>query len=251
MKAPQTPPALLRRATLCRASSWRNKLILTVLFAVLLGLAALSDGTLAAMAARLSPGTKRAWQVVTDFGTSGYMFGLSALTGIGALLMRATAWGRARSERLTLIAQRSLYFFAAIGISGILVQISKHLIGRARPRLLVEDGPFHFEPLSLKNVLASFPSGHTTTAFTAAVALSYMFPRARVFWFLAAVLIGVSRVLVSDHYPSDVVAGAALGSVVAVLLANALARWSVAFRSSHAEVGKGLSSDRDFLQARP
>ena len=67
-----------------------------------------------------------------------------------------------------------------------------------------------------------------------------MLPRLKVLWFFAAVLIAVSRVLVSEHYPSDVIGGAALGSVIAMLLAHAFAHRSVAFRA--AKSGRGPAS---------
>ncbi len=90
-------------------------------------------------------------------------------------------------------------------------------------------GAFHFDPVSWKNALASFPSGHSTTVFAAAVALGFIFPRARAAWLVAAVVIAASRVLVGAHYPSDVVAGAALGACVAYLLAWVFARRSICF----------------------
>ena len=116
-----------------------------------------------------------------------------------------------------------------IAVSGIVAQVIKHVIGRARPVLLAADGPYHFEFFSIRNALASFPSGHTTSAFAAAVALGYMRPAWRWWLLAAAVTIGLSRVLVGAHYPSDVVGGAALGSAVAVALARSFALRGIAF----------------------
>lgn len=57
----------------------------------------------------------------------------------------------------------------------------------------------------------SFPSGHATTAFTVCTAIGHYYPHA--VWFLAglSVSVGMSRVLLRYHYPSDVFAGALLG----------------------------------------
>ena len=79
------------------------------------------------------------------------------------------AWG--------LVASYALYFLAVQAVSGIVSQVVKHLVGRARPRLIEIAGPFHFDLFSLKAVLASFPSGHTTTVFAACGALSLLSPR--------------------------------------------------------------------------
>ena len=203
--------------------------VLVPVFLILLVLAGFNDSRLGTIAAHAPRGLVRIGIVLSDFGQSGYMFVLSAAIALGALWARAAAWGRAQRRQLTLMAERAIYFFAAIGVSGILAQVIKHIVGRARPKLLSEYGAFHFEPLSVKNVLASFPSGHSTTVFAAAVALSLIFPRARAVWFVIAAAIALSRIVVGAHYPSDVVGGAALGASVAYLVALVFARRSIAF----------------------
>jgi undecaprenyl-diphosphatase len=62
----------------------------------------------------------------------------------------------------------------------------------------------------------SMPSGHAATSFAGAVILTHLLPRAGPLAFLLAVAIAFSRVYVGVHYPSDVVAGAALGAFVAL-----------------------------------
>jgi hypothetical protein len=61
----------------------------------------------------------------------------------------------------------------------------------------------------------SFPSGHTTSAFAAAtVTAHYYGAKAAIPGYLAATLVGVSRLDADKHYLSDVVAGAAIGYIV-------------------------------------
>ncbi len=120
--------------------------------------------------------------------------------------------GRYKSQRLY-EAGRSLL----IGLvsAGLLVQVLKHLIGRARPRLtydLVFIGP------SLKNGYDSFPSGHTTLAFCLAYIVSRYSPKWGTVSYLFAVVVGMYRVDSLSHFPSDVIAGAILGTVVAKLI---------------------------------
>ena len=60
----------------------------------------------------------------------------------------------------------------------------------------------------------SFPSGHATTAFAAAVAIGALHPRLRWPLLLLAALVGLSRIYLGVHYWLDVVAGAALGTAI-------------------------------------
>jgi undecaprenyl-diphosphatase len=63
---------------------------------------------------------------------------------------------------------------------------------------------------------ASFPSGHAQTAFAAATYLALLYRR-RAWIFLAlAALVALSRVALGVHYPSDVIAGAFLGSALSI-----------------------------------
>ncbi len=60
----------------------------------------------------------------------------------------------------------------------------------------------------------SFPSGHTSSAFTIATVLSHHYSKASIPAYLTAGLIGVSRLEKNRHFLSDVVAGATLGYIV-------------------------------------
>ncbi len=111
------------------------------------------------------------------------------------------------------LAGRSL--LAGIIASGLLVQVLKHIVGRERPRLtdnLVLVGP------SLQRGYDSFPSGHTTVSFCMAYILSAYFPRYRAYFYFLATMIGLERVEGIAHFPSDVLAGAIMGTVVAKFL---------------------------------
>jgi undecaprenyl-diphosphatase len=64
----------------------------------------------------------------------------------------------------------------------------------------------------------SFPSGHTLVTFCLAHVLSFYFPRYRLWFYLAALIVGFERMLCATHFPSDVVAGALLGIAIAAAL---------------------------------
>lgn len=87
----------------------------------------------------------------------------------------------------------------------------KPLVSRPRPWLMVE-GLGHIVEEKDPN---SFPSGHTCAAFAAAMAWLRTLPGRgeRILVVALAVLMGLSRLYVGVHFPSDVLAGAAIGSL--------------------------------------
>ena len=57
----------------------------------------------------------------------------------------------------------------------------------------------------------SFPSGHTSAAFVIATSISHFFPTLQVPVYFWALLVGVSRIYLGVHYPTDILAGLAIG----------------------------------------
>ena len=211
--------------------------------ALLVGVAVMVDERAIRFARSMPRAVVEGFYLITALGASGYLFTLSAATAIGASM--ATA--RARTARLRagwrVLAARAVYLFAVLAVSGLFSQIIKRLVGRARPKLMDTFGPFHFDGLSIQSTLASFPSGHTTTAFAAATALAFFLPRWQAPLLLLACAVGMSRVFVGAHYPSDVLAGVAVGTLVAVSLARAFARRDLVFHMVEGRLerrGEGL-----------
>jgi len=62
----------------------------------------------------------------------------------------------------------------------------------------------------------SFPSAHAMNIFAQATLFAFLFPARSVFFFLFALMIGISRIYLGFHYPLDVVGGALIGSGIAV-----------------------------------
>lgn len=104
----------------------------------------------------------------------------------------------------------------AFAFSGVGVQLAKMLWRRPRPLLSVFDVRTPDGPLFTH----SFPSGHTTTAFAVAIALSFFLPRFRWLPIALAFATGVSRVYLGVHYPLDVIYAAALGTLIGVVSAR-------------------------------
>jgi membrane-associated phospholipid phosphatase len=157
------------------------------------------------------------FQQITDFGLSGWF-----LWPLGLLFLALSAL----PDRLTRFSQAVLaavmvrigFLFLAIGVPGLFVSIVKRMIGRARPLAAGHIDPFAFAPFIWRADYASLPSGHATTVFSVLVAFGTFWPRARTALLLYALAISVSRVMVLAHYPSDVVAGAVVGTVGALMV---------------------------------
>jgi undecaprenyl-diphosphatase len=109
----------------------------------------------------------------------------------------------------------------------------KDLVQRARP---FEVHPT-IHPLYVVHS-SSFPAGHAATALAGAVLLACVAPRLSPLFLGLAVAICFSRVYVGVHYPSDVLAGAAIGAVVgcaAYLGLRQLGRWKPSLRQAWPE----------------
>ena len=85
-------------------------------------------------------------------------------------------------------------------------------------RLSHRQRPCQLEPHCWSKVLPpdrfSFPSGHTMTAFSIALVLTYFYRGVEVPVFFFACSIAISRIVLGMHFLSDVLAGAAIGSAL-------------------------------------
>ncbi len=203
-RPPLMPPARL----VARRQLYRVVAILAVL-AVAASMAFV-DERVYQLALRLPMWVVDLFYAITDFGRSGWVLvPTGALVAVIALIASPTLDHMTRGV-LAMIATRVGFVFLAVGVPGLFVAIVKRFIGRVRPS---PAGPFAYEPFHWRPDFASLPSGHTTTAFATLVAVGALFPRARPFLWGFALLIAISRLAVSAHFMSDVLAGAAVGAL--------------------------------------
>ncbi len=189
------------------------------------------DGWAIAQAPRLPTGLVEALNRFTDLGKGGFFLWPLGLAMIGLALLDTSRLPRMPRLVLAAWTVRLGFVFTAIALPGLFATIVKRLIGRARP-LVAGNDAFAYLPFGWKVDYASLPSGHATTAFAALVAIGAIFPQARALMWIYAVLIALSRVVLTAHYPSDVVAGAVVGAAGAWLVRQWFAARGLGFAVS-------------------
>lgn len=145
--------------------------------------------------------------------------GLSRAGEMGALWL---ALGLAAA-----VALRRPILFPLVGLAVLVAHLStvglKETFDRPRPPARLPE----IETLVSTPTSDSFPSGHASISFAAAVVLCAALPRLAPVFLLVAAGVAFSRPYVGVHYPADVLVGAALGALLAtalLLLERALRR---------------------------
>lgn len=131
---------------------------------------------------------------------------------VGVPVAMAAYAGFSKDKKLL---KDAIYIGTSVAEAVVVTYGLKYAVGRDRP---YERYPDRVHPYSLESS-SSFPSSHTAAAFSLATSLSIEYPKWYViapsaFW---ACSVGFSRMNEGVHYPSDVVAGAAIGAGCAVV----------------------------------
>jgi membrane-associated phospholipid phosphatase len=184
-------------------SSGRTRAALAILV-FLFGAALLTDHAVAAWALRCkAPVLDLLVGIINPIGS-----GVTRVIACLALVAVSRRLGRARLHDAAWLAALA---FASAG----LVEFTlKHLVGRPRPDAAIAGliGP------SFAPDIDSFPSGHATSVFAVATVFAAYYPRLRWVLYGLATATALGRVYLERHYASDIVAGAMLGVLGAVLL---------------------------------
>jgi undecaprenyl-diphosphatase len=223
--------ALDRRQLLLVAAIWVVALPLVLMAAI--------DQPVARAFSTSWPALIAAMDWITQWGESQWYLVPTAAAMVALFAAAPRAHG-ARRAVLRWLAQANLFVFANVALSGIAVNVIKVIIGRERPNLFLADGEFGAEPLSIGYNYASFPSGHTATAFSLAFALGAI-ARPALPWLLGfAGLIALSRVAVTAHFVGDTVAGAGVALITMLLLRHWFAGHGLVF--TIAQDGRTITS---------
>jgi len=102
----------------------------------------------------------------------------------------------------------------ALFFGQIFVQSLKKLMSRERPYKILK----HLHTFGIEMRDYSFPSGHTTASFSLATTIALNMPKTTFVVILLAFIIGMSRVYLGVHYPTDVAAGIFIGVFASVAI---------------------------------
>jgi membrane-associated phospholipid phosphatase len=173
--------------------------------------------------------------------------GARLLGSPGAEVLGGLVYGAGRLTGNRVMARAGLHAAEAVFIGDLVTGSVKVIAGRKRP-YLSPDNPYDFSLMrGLRgDSVRSFPSGHTTSAFAAAAAVSaeagYEWSSGKALvgpaLFGVAGIVGLSRMYNNAHWASDVIVGAAIGSFVG---------WKVA-RYSHEHPTNNIDN---FFLGRP
>lgn len=139
----------------------------------------------------------------------------------GTIIVSLGVYGAGRLARSGRVAELGLRSAEALVVSAAATGALKGVIGRQRPFVAAGDAEdFHLGGGFRGGGGTSFPSGHSTAAFAVASVLAdesaRWWPRARFVPYLAyggATAVGLARIYSDKHWASDVVAGAAIGTL--------------------------------------
>lgn len=118
------------------------------------------------------------------------------------------------------LTQNALFVLTGLVVTAIIQNLLKVLLGRARPEMLFDYGKFGFYFFQTSNNMWSVPSGLITTMTAIFIALCYLFPRYWLSWITILALASLTRVVVTVHYFSDVMASLYLMTMVMIWLAD-------------------------------
>jgi membrane-associated phospholipid phosphatase len=178
---------------------------------------------------------------ITQFGLGWGWLTISGLVALGLWAWSRRPEAAAAKERFVAWGLVPGFIFLAVLTSGLAADIIKILLGRTRPKLFFADEAFGLTGLSFRADHWSFPSGHVANVAGLAMALSLLWPRHVVAYWLLVALIALSRIATTQHFLSDTIGAAYLAALVTAYLKGVFSRSGLALGDLKAGV----------LQVRP
>ena len=177
------------------------------------------------------------FQILTRTGDSTYYI----IPTLILILISWYGWARTKQPELRRIwswtGKCSCFVFLAVILSGLVVNIIKIFVGRARPSQYFEFGYYGFNPPGFDYAFKSFPSGHACTIMAIALCICFFTKRYQTLVLLLGSFLALSRVMLNAHFLSDVIAGGIVAVVTCFLLREHLAKRQFVFEHAHSENG--------------
>ena len=158
------------------------------------------------------------FRIITNAGDATFWLLLAAAGIAFCVCIRSTQYLIPYHHQLKVYLVQLAFVTSTWLLSGVIHHIIKIVLGRYRPRYLFSENWYGINPLNFNIAHNSFPSGHTQTIFAITIGLTLLYPRFGIFLVPLAFSVGISRVVLIAHYPSDVLFGAYLGMATAILV---------------------------------
>ena len=150
----------------------------------------------------------------TDIGKAEPYFAVTG--GLWLLFMAIRKWGHIQGVKPT--EQWAFFGLLSFLMSGLLVQVFKHVFGRMRPYAVTSlSSSQEFHPFTTNYEFHSMPSGHSQVLFTAAAVLTARWPRLCLVWVALAAAFAATRAITLNHWVSDIIVGAGVGWLGTIL----------------------------------
>ncbi len=124
---------------------------------------------------------------------------------------------------------RAWFLWLCTFVPSLIVLGLKVLFGRARPELFIHEKIYGFQWIKFERLYWSFPSGHTATMMGCMFGLCIVWPRYRWGFLGLGFLVMLSRILLYQHYVSDVLVSAYLALIEVGVLHWLLRRYAPQF----------------------
>lgn len=131
-------------------------------------------------------------------------------TPVFIIVIIALAWKGGTRGRIVLLLTIPVILLS----DQLSASVLKPLIGRIRPCVALDN----VNALLGVKTSYSFPSSHAANSFAAATLFSFFYPGRKIMFITLALVICFTRIYVGVHYPFDVIAGAVLGILCAILV---------------------------------
>ena len=153
----------------------------------------------------------------SELGEPTMWIGVSLIMGIALWLAMRRSSEPEREAAYRRGWQQSLFLLLCVGTASAVAPLVKIVFGRARTRLLFNDGVYEFRFFEFDSGYWSFPSGHVATITAVAVALYFLWPRFARYYVAIVVLVTLSRLVQTVHFPSDVIFSIFLSTLLCLM----------------------------------
>ncbi len=115
-----------------------------------------------------------------------------------------------------------LVFILSVALTLLAGDILKFIFGRARPEELLLHGVYGFTWFGMKSNFFSFPSSHACAIGAVMGCVACLRPRFTFLWFVIALALSFSRIIMMKHYFSDILFGVMLGFLISQIIFEVL-----------------------------